>query len=133
MITSTFFPFQTVTTTYQVPYTAQAPQYAAKSRFVVDEGESGKGSIILELQGKLIDKRWLRHPLNVVIDADENEFIISDPRTHIHAAGATIAEAESEFRRVFAGYLDVLSQQEDKLSPKLRKQLHYLRSLIMEQ
>jgi len=132
MTTSTFYPFQTATTTYQAPYNAQAQQYAAKSHLVVDEGESGKGSIIYDLQGKLTGNRWLRHPLKVVIDADENEFVISEPQTHIHAAGATTDEAESEFRRIFAGYLDILSQQEATLSPKLRKQLNYLRSMITE-
>lgn len=132
MTSVTLYLFQTAATPYQPPYYGQAQQFAPKSTIVIDEGESGKGSIIYDLQGKLINSRWLRQPLKVVIDADENEFVISEPQTHIHAAGETIAEAESEFRRIFAGYLDILSQQEDKLSLKLRKQLNYLRSLIME-
>jgi hypothetical protein len=48
----------------------------------------------------------------------------------MHAAAPTEAEALEAFRRIFSGYLDVLSSRESRLDPYLREQLAYLRSYI---
>ncbi len=84
------------------------------------------------LFGPLPYGRQLACPLSVVVDYDDEteEFIVSEPCFHIHASASTEAEAIESFRRVFSGYLDVLTAQEERLSPHLREQLQYLRSCI---
>lgn len=84
------------------------------------------------LFGPLPYERQLACPLSVVVEYDDEteEYIISEPRFHMHASAPTEAEAIAAFRRVFSGYLDVLAAQEEKLGPHLREQLRYLRSCI---
>jgi hypothetical protein len=84
------------------------------------------------LFGPLSQSRQLACPLSVVVEYDDEteEYIVSEPRFHIHASASTEAEAIASFRRVFSGYLDVLAAQEEKLAPHLREQLQYLRSYI---
>lgn len=82
------------------------------------------------LHGLLPYGRRLIKPLNVVIDYEEEEVIVSEPSFHMHASAPTEQEAIEAFRRIFSGYLDFLSAQEDSLGTNLRDQLHYLRSYI---
>jgi hypothetical protein len=84
------------------------------------------------LFGSLPYGRQLANPLSVVVDYDDEteEYIVSEPCFHMHASAPTEAEAIEAFRRVFSGYLDVLTAQEEKLSPHLREQLQYLRLCI---
>jgi hypothetical protein len=82
------------------------------------------------LYGLLPDGRRLAKPLKVVIEYDEEEVVVSEPYFHIHASAPTEEEAIKAFRRVFAGYLDFLSAQENSLGTELYKQLQYLRSYI---
>ncbi|MGB8348676.1 MAG: hypothetical protein WCD86_27600 [Ktedonobacteraceae bacterium] len=82
------------------------------------------------IDGFLSDGRWLAHPLNVLIEYDEDEVVVSEPRFHIHASAPTEAEAIASFRRIFSGYLDLLSSREGVLSSHLHDQLEYLRSMI---
>ena len=77
------------------------------------------------------ESRRLYRPLTVAIEYDEEEVVVSEPRFHIHASASTEAEALASFRRIFSGYLDVLSTREEKLDPYLREQLAYLRSYIV--
>src|SRR5947209_3730387 len=82
------------------------------------------------LSGLLPGNRRLAKPLTVSIEYDDDEVVVSEPRFAIHASGPTEADAIAAFRRIFSGYLDVLSSQEEMLSIPLRHQLHYLRSYI---
>jgi hypothetical protein len=82
------------------------------------------------LVGALPNGRRLAHPLTVVVEYDEDEVVISEPRFHMHASASTETEALAAFRRIFSGYLDVLSAREEKLDPYLHEQLAYLRSYI---
>lgn len=82
------------------------------------------------IDGFLSDGRWLAHPLNVLIEYDEDEVVVSEPRFHMHASAPTEAEAIAAFRRIFSGYLDVLSSCEETLTSHLRDQLAYLRAMI---
>lgn len=85
---------------------------------------------IRRLQGSLPKGRWLAEPLTVLIEYDDDEVVVSEPRFHMHASAPTEAEAIAAFRRIFAGYLDVLASQEETLGAHLRDQLQYLRSAI---
>jgi predicted RNase H-like HicB family nuclease len=82
------------------------------------------------ISGTLPDRRWLAHPVIVLVEYDDGEFVVSEPHFHMHASASTEAEAVEAFRRIFAGYLDVLEAEEETLSPRLREQLQYLRSCI---
>lgn len=85
---------------------------------------------VYSLDGPLPGGRYLASPLTVLIEYDDGEFIVSEPRFHMHASAPTKAEALVAFRRIFSGYFDVLSSQEESLGLHLREQLQYLRSAI---
>jgi len=84
----------------------------------------------LKVTGHLPEGRRLTRPLDVVIAYDDGEVIVSESRFHMHASAPTMTEALIAFRRIFSGYLDLLSSRENRLDPYLREQLAYLRSYI---
>lgn len=67
--------------------------------------------------------------VRVLVEYDVDEVVVSEPRFHMHAAGVTMDQAIQGFRRVLAGYLDILEKSEDRLGPHLKNQLAYLREL----
>lgn len=77
------------------------------------------------------DSRRLSRPLTVAIEYDEEEVVVSEPLFHIHASASTETDALAAFRRIFSGYLDVLSTREEQLDPYMYEQLAYLRSYIV--
>src|SRR5947199_8913321 len=86
-------------------------------------------AIFISIEGRLPDGRWLSHPVIVKIE-DDGEFVVSEPKYYIHGEGPTIPEAIEAFKRIFSGYLDILSEEEDNLSSYMFEQLEYLRSAI---
>lgn len=84
----------------------------------------------LMITGPLPGGKYLTRPLSVKIAYDDDEVIVSEPRFHIHAVGATTAEALAEFRYVLAEELDALTADEEELGPRLQLELQYLRDLI---
>ncbi len=82
------------------------------------------------ITGFLPGGRRLTHPLIVMVEYDDEEVVVSEPRFHMHASAPTEAEALAAFRRIFSGYLDSLTRREKTLGPQLRDQLNYLRSVI---
>jgi len=84
----------------------------------------------ITLAGFLTKGRWLTHPIVVKIETDDDEFVVSELKYYIHGEGPTLSEATEAFKRIFSGYLDILSEEENNLSPYLREQLEYLRSAI---
>ena len=77
--------------------------------------------------------RRLTRPLTVAVEYDDGEVIVSEPLFHMHAAAPTEAEALEAFKRIFSGYLDLLTRREKTLGPQLRDQLNYLRSIIVSE
>ena len=96
----------------------------------IDRHTQDSPAIVRSIYGSLPEGRELVHPLSVVVEHDDDEFVVSEPRFHMHASASTEAEAIAAFRRVLSGYLDVLEEQEAKLGPSLQTQLTYLRSMI---
>ncbi len=98
----------------------------------ISHSTQGSPATVRSIYGSLPKGRELIHPISIVVehDDDDDEFVVSEPRFHMHASAPTEAEAIAAFRRVLSGYLDVLEEQEEKLGPSLKKQLVYLRSMI---
>lgn len=86
--------------------------------------------VFISIGGPLPDGRWLSHPIIVKIEDDYGEFVVSELKYHIHGEGSTVLEAIEAFKRIFSGYLDILSEEEDNLSIYMHEQLEYLRSAI---
>ncbi len=84
----------------------------------------------LSIAGSLPGRRWLTYPIVVKIEDDDGEYVVTELKYHMHGEGSTISEAIEAFRRIFSGYLDILSEEEDNLSSYLHEQLEYLRSAI---
>lgn len=86
--------------------------------------------IFISVGGQLPGGRWLSHPIIVKIEDDDGEFVVSELKYHMHGEGSTILEAIEAFKRIFSGYLDILSEEENNLSSYMYEQLEYLRSAI---
>ncbi len=84
----------------------------------------------LEITGSLPGGKQLTRPLKVRLAYDYSEVVVSEPRFHIHAVGATRIEALAEFRRILSEELDDLTTDEEELGPRLKTELQYLRDLI---
>jgi hypothetical protein len=82
------------------------------------------------ITGPLPGGRRLSRRLTVVIKADDEEIVVSEPRFHLHAVGTTLSEALTEFRRILSEELDELTADEEELGPRLQAELQYLRDLI---
>jgi hypothetical protein len=65
-----------------------------------------------------------------MVEYDEEEVVVSEPRFHMHVSASTEAEALAAFRRILSGYLDSLTGREKTLDQQLHDQLDYLRSVI---
>lgn len=85
---------------------------------------------IFAISGLLPGGRRFTRPLTVVIEYDDEEVVVSEPRYYMHASGPTKEEALTAFRRIFSNYLDLLAKREKTLGPPLRDQLSYLRDVI---
>lgn len=84
----------------------------------------------IKITGSLPGGRRLARPLNVMIRYDDGEVVVSEPRFHVHAVGATITQALAEFRRILSEELDELTADEEDLAPRLQLELQYFRDLI---
>jgi hypothetical protein len=96
----------------------------------------GKLPTFFFIEGPLCEGRELARPLLVEIveedreEGEDREFLVSEPKYHMHGAGKTIPDAIATFKRIFSGYLDILAEEEDHLSVNLQEQLKFLRSMI---
>lgn len=95
-----------------------------------EQSEQVNHPVFRTIIGALPGGRWLIHPLTVLIEYYDDEVVVSEPRFHMHASAPTEEEALAAFRRIFSGYLDVLTKREKTLVPPLLDQLNYLRSVI---
>jgi hypothetical protein len=86
--------------------------------------------IFISIGGPLPGGRCFIDPIIVKIEDDDGEFVVSELKYYMHGAGSTIPEAIEAFKRIFSGYFDILSEEEDNLSSYLLEQLEYLRSAI---
>ena len=99
-----------------------------RSSYSIDLPKHPPTSITID--GPLPGGRWLARPLVVQVEEDDGEFLVSEPHFYIHASGPTVSEAIAEFKRVFSDELTALISDEEKLGPRLRAQLQYLRNAI---
>ncbi len=84
----------------------------------------------LTISGFLPGGRYLAYPLDVKVAYDDGEVIVSEPHFHLHATGATVEIALTEFRHILIEELDALTADEAELGPRLQAELRYLRNLI---
>ena len=88
------------------------------------------GHYSYRVSGQLPGGKRLIRPIDVKIEEDGGEFLVSEPRFFIHASGPTKTEAMEEFKRILSEELDMLSSDEKVLGPRLQAQLRYLRTII---
>jgi len=86
--------------------------------------------IFRKISGSLPGGKWLAHPLDVQIEEEDGEFLVSEAKYSIHASGCTLDEAIEEFKRVLSEEFDLLIADEAELGPRLQAQLQYLRNVI---
>lgn len=82
------------------------------------------------LSGQLSADKVINEALDVVIDYEDDEYIVSEPRFHIHGTGPTQNEAIAAFMRIISQIYDDLSEEADHLSKRMQAQLSYLQSKI---
>lgn len=93
------------------------------------------GPFFAYIGGPLPEGRWLT-PIQVkIVEEDgepeeDREFVVTETKYYMHGTGETITEAIEAFKRILSHYLDGLAKREHRLSPQMREQLEYLRSVI---
>ena len=112
------------------PAEKERASMSEETKPLLPDGRFAYSPTYRRITGLLPGGRRLTRPLTVAVEHDDGEVIVSEPLFHMHAAAPTEAEALEAFRRIFSGYLDVLSSRESRLDPYLREQLAYLRSYI---
>jgi len=103
-------------------------QTEGQQTVAVTEG-AAPSSHMTRVDGVLPGGKRLAHPVLVVVEYDDDEVVVTEPRFYMHASGSTESEAIEAFRRIFVGYLPFLEKQEERLSAPLLEQLDYLSSL----
>lgn len=82
------------------------------------------------VEGPLRGNRYLRSTA-VWILLDEGQYIVTEPRYHMHAVGATVDEALDDFLSVIADEFDIVLEERGPLSPRLQSQRSYLQSVVL--
>lgn len=82
------------------------------------------------LQGRLSRNKRIKGQIPIIIDFDEGEYIVSEPKFHIHGSGMTQDKAIAAFARIISEIYDELVEESDHLSNRMKAQLEYLQSII---
>lgn len=75
----------------------------------------------------------LRNPIRVIVDYEENYYIVRDDRFLRYGTGPTVAEAKEDYGYALLEYLDDLIELEGCLAPHLAYDLQELRNTITPQ
>ena len=105
-------------------------QTEGQQTVAVTEGDA-PSSHMMSVDGVLPGGKRLARPVLVVVECDDDEVVVTEPKFYMHASGSTETEAIEAFRRIFVGYLPFLENQEERLSAHLLEQLAFLRSTIV--
>lgn len=84
-----------------------------------------------EIQPRPIAGGYLQRPLTAVLSRDENgRYLMVDPAFSIHGEGDTAAEAEESLLNAIIATHHNLSRHEERLSPRMRQKLDFVKTLI---
>ena len=125
-------------TTGETGYNSKLDYELPVELHTTDEAASKNGANLVEqhyplnvaLSGKLSADKVINDALDVVIDYEDDEYIVSEPRFHIHGSGPTQAKAIEAFIRIISQIYDDLNEEADHLSKRMQAQLGYLQSKI---
>jgi hypothetical protein len=93
---------------------------------------ASRGKVVMvALGGALPGNMRLAHDIFVLAEDDDGEFLVSEPKYHIHGYGATFRDAEQDFRQVLVDSYELLKEDQQVLSPYLQDQLSYMQSIIV--
>lgn len=70
-------------------------------------------------------------PIPVVVAKEDEGFVASIPKAEVHASGETHSEAIANAALMAVDLFDLLSEREDVLGPRPRRQLSVLRSYML--
>jgi hypothetical protein len=73
----------------------------------------------------------LRNPIRVIVDYEENYYIVRDDRFLRYGTGGTLAEAKEDYGYALLEYYDDLIELEECLAPHLAYDLQELRNAII--
>lgn len=82
------------------------------------------------LQGKLPKNKKIKGDLPIVIDFEDGEYIVSEPKFHIHGSGMTRDQALLAFTRILSEIYDELVEESDHLGKRMKEQFDYLQTKI---
>ena len=72
----------------------------------------------------------LRMPIRVVVDQDDDHYLVGDDVFMRYGVGSTVAEAKLDYSYALLDYYDELREDPDKLSPDLSRDLELLQGRI---
>lgn len=78
--------------------------------------------------------RYLKQPIILSVEwVDEGYWLATNAEILTHGAGDTVNEAVAEFRSMLVDLFLELTDSEDSLGDNLKRQLEYLRTVLIEE
>ena len=75
----------------------------------------------------LTDNHFTIFGIPVIIEKEDDHFIVTDSEINMYGIGRTRKDAEEDYKSVILEYFEFLNENEGKLSDHLRRHLCYLR------
>lgn len=72
----------------------------------------------------------LTQPIEVQIERYGDKYLVTDDKVDRHGIGSTINEALRDYEEILLSYFESLSRRQDRLSPRLRHHLEFLKNII---
>lgn len=72
----------------------------------------------------------LDQPIEVQVERYGNGYLVTDENVNRHGVGPTIEDARRNYEEILLGYFESLSRRQERLSPRLKRDLEFLRHTI---
>lgn len=73
----------------------------------------------------------LAEPIWIQIQTYSGGYLVTDQEVNRHGVGSIIEEALQDYEETLVGYYESLVSRRDRLSPRLRRHLHYLARTLL--
>ena len=72
----------------------------------------------------------LVQPIWIQVERYGNGYLVTDENVNRHGVGDTIEDAQRDYEEILLSYFESLSRRQDRLSPRLKRHLEFLRDII---
>ena len=103
---------------------------ATSYKFYRGPGDITRQSVILLDRSQ----RYLKVPLTLIAERmEDGQWVVTEVDIMTHGVGESIEDAVLDFQSMLLDYFKELVDSEDVLSPHLRRELNFLRAILVEE